>query len=329
MKLKLFQKLIAIIPFIAILLTSCMTDEVEEIPPETMYNEGLLLRTEGKYADASKKFEDIERVHPYSPYAKKALINLAYTNYARKRYTEAVSSAERFTTLYPGSEDSAYALYIVGNSYLNQMPDVTRDQTVTQKAYDAFNELIQRYPESEYFSDAEEKLIIAQDQLAGKEMLTGRYYLQKRNFIGAINRFRRVILDYQTTRHIEEALARTSESYYALGVVSESQTAAAVLGHNFPESEWYRDTYALLQRGGFEPSENTGSWISRAFERKGPEAELEIEDDLEGEFDNESGQDLDGDGQPDTNIEEEGVTESGEGLVPGVVADPDTDSERI
>ena len=132
-------------------------------------------------------------------------------------------------------------------------------------------------------------------------------------------------MDYQTTRHIEEALARTSESYYALGVVSESQTAAAVLGHNFPESEWYRDTYALLQEGGFEPSENTGSWISRAFERKGPEAEIGIEEGIEGE----SGQDLDGDGLPDTDSETEGEIESEEGIVPGEEVDSDADSERI
>ena len=130
-----------------------------------------------------KKFEEIERVHPYSPYAKKGFNKFSiYKLCTRKRYSEAVSSAERFTTLYPGSEDSAYALYIVGNSYLNQMPDVTRDQTVTQNAYDAFNELIQRYPDSEYFSDAEEKLIIAQDQLAGKEMLTGTILFTKKEF---------------------------------------------------------------------------------------------------------------------------------------------------
>ena len=329
MKLESSLKFITIFSVLLISLVSCMTDEVEEIPPETLYNEGLILRAEGDYADASKKFEEIERVHPYSPYAKKALINLAYTNYARKRYTEAISSAERFTTLYPGSDDSAYALYVVGNSYLNQMPDITRDQTVTQNAYDAFNELIQRYPDSEYFSDAEKKLVIAHDQLAGKEMLTGRYYLQKRNFVGAINRFRRVIQDYQTTRHIEEALARTSESYYALGVVSESQTAAAVLGHNFPDSEWYRDTYNLLQEGGFEPKENTGSWISRAFEKKGPEAVIEDEEGIEGELDGQAGQDLDGDGEPDQNSEATSDVESDEDITPGEEVDSEADSERI
>ena len=329
MKLEYSLKFITIFSVLLISLVSCMTDEVEEIPPETLYNEGLILRAEGDYADASKKFEEIERVHPYSPYAKKALINLAYTNYARKRYTEAISSAERFTTLYPGSDDSAYALYVVGNSYLNQMPDITRDQTVTQNAYDAFNELIQRYPDSEYFSDAEKKLVIAHDQLAGKEMLTGRYYLQKRNFVGAINRFRRVIQDYQTTRHIEEALARTSESYYALGVVSESQTAAAVLGHNFPDSEWYQDTYNLLQEGGFEPKENTGSWISRAFEKKGPEAVIEDEEGIEGELDGQAGQDLDGDGEPDQNSEATSDVESDEDITPGEEVDTEADSERI
>lgn len=255
----------------AFALVSCAgQNDAEETPPEELYEEGLVLRDAGELAEASAKFEEVERVHPYSPYAKKSLINLAYTNYERQRYPEAIAAAERFSTLYPGSADTAYALYIVGNANFQQIPDITRDQQSTQNAYDAFNELIQKYPESDYVEDSKQKSRVAQDQLAGKEMVTGRYYLQKRNFVAAINRFKIVVEEHQTTRHIEEALARTCEAFYSLGVVSEAQTAAAVLGHNFPDSEWYRDTYALLQSGGYEPAENTGSWISKAFETINP-----------------------------------------------------------
>lgn len=238
---------------------------LDDTPPDQLYNEALVLKAQGDLKSAGKKFQDVDKAHPYSQYAKKSLINLAYTNYARGKYTDAINAARRFATLYPGSPDSAYALYIVGNSYIRQMPDITRDQKVTYKAFEAFNEVIQRYPDSEYVDDSKRKIRVAQDQLAGKEMQVGRFYLKKRNYIAAINRFKVVIQTFQTTRHVEEALARTSESYYALGVVPEAQTAAAVLGHNFPDSDWYRDSYTLLQKGGYEPKEDKGSWISKAF----------------------------------------------------------------
>lgn len=238
---------------------------LNEIPAETLYDEGLALRAQGKLSAASKKFEELDRLYPYSEYAKKSLVNMAYLNYSRGKYTEAVSAAQRFLTLFPGSEDAAYALYIVGQSYFKQMPDITRDQSMTEKAASAFNELLQRYPDSEYAEDAEKKLRITHDQLGGKEMQVGRFYLERRNYVAAINRFKAVVLRYQTTRHVEEALFRLTESYYALGVVSEAQTAAAVLGHNFPDSVWYKNAYSLLSKGGYEPAEDTGSWISKAF----------------------------------------------------------------
>lgn len=238
---------------------------LNDTPPEVLYNEGLALRAQGKLAPASKKFEELDKLYPYSEYAKKSLVNMAYVNFSRGKYAEAISAARRFLTLYPGNEDAAYALYIIGQSYFRQMPDITRDQETTEKARAAFNELLQRYPDSEYASDAEAKLRIVQDQLGGKEMQVGRYYLEKRNYIAAINRFKTVVIHYQTTRHVEEALFRLTEGYYALGVVSEAQTAAAVLGHNFPDSQWYKDAYSLLNKGGYEPSEDSGSWISKAF----------------------------------------------------------------
>jgi len=237
-----------------------------DTPPEVLYNEGLALRNEGRLADARVKFEEVDKLHPYSEYSRKSLINLAYLNYSTGKFTEAISAAKRFATLYPGDEDTAYALYIIGQSYHKQIPDVTRDQEMTKRALAAFSDLVQRYPDSEYAEDARTKIRIAQDQLAGKEMEVGRYYLKRNHQIAAINRFKAVVLEYQTTRHVEEALFRLTESYYQLGVINEAQTAAAVLGHNFPDSDWYKNAFSLLKTGGYSPDEDQGSWISRAFD---------------------------------------------------------------
>ncbi|WP_428640902.1 outer membrane protein assembly factor BamD [Roseibium sp.] len=238
---------------------------LNDTPAEVLFNEGLALRAQGKLRDSTQKFEELDKLYPYSEYSKKSLVNLAFLNYSRGKYSEAVNAAKRFVTLYPGDEDSAYMLYIAGQSYFRQMPDITRDQAVTRKSAAAFNELIQRFPESEYVPDAEQKLRIVKDQLGGKEMQVGRYYLKRRNYVAGINRFKTVVVEFQTTRHVEEALFRLTEAYYALGVVNEAQTAAAVLGHNYPDSQWYKDAYSLLNKGGYEPSEDSGSWISRAF----------------------------------------------------------------
>ncbi len=154
----------------------------------------------------------------------------------------------------------------MGMSYFNQIPDATRDQERTELAIKAMEELITKYPKSEYVVDAREKILVARDQLAGKEMNVGRYYLQQRNYTGAVNRFRDVITKYQTTRHVEEALMRLTEAYMALGITNEAQTAAAVLGHNFPDSRWYKDAYVLLESGGLAPREDRASYISRAFQ---------------------------------------------------------------
>lgn len=236
-----------------------------DVPAETLYNEGLALRNEGRLSEASDKFAELDKFYPYSEYARKSLINVAYLNYSRGKFPEAINAAKRFTTLYPGNPDSAYALYIIGQSYFRQVPDVARDQENTQRAQAAFSELVQRFPDSEYAEDARTKLRATEDQLAGKEMEVGRYYLKRHNNVAAINRFKAVVINYQTTRHVEEALFRLTENYYALGVINEAQTAAAVLGHNYPDSQWYKDAYSLLQSGGYEPSEDSGSWISRTF----------------------------------------------------------------
>ncbi len=252
------------------LVAGCSSDEplepFVEIPAEQSYNAGIAYMREGNLAEATKKFEEVDAQHPYSEWARKSLIMTTYTNYTRGNYEEAVTSAKRYLTLYPGSEDAAYAQFLIGQSYFNQIPDVTRDQRATRQALQAMAELVQRYPESPYAAEGQKKIEIARDQLAGQEMETGRYYLNRRQYIGAVNRFKVVVQDFQTTRHIEEALMRLTEAYYAMGLVSEAQTAAAVLGHNYPESRWYKDAYTLLATQGLEPREDTGSWISQAFQ---------------------------------------------------------------
>jgi outer membrane protein assembly factor BamD len=171
--------------------------------------------------------------------------------------------------LHPGSPDAAYAQFLIAASHYDQISDITRDQTRTEKAIAALEEVVRKYPTSEYSVSAKAKLEAARDQLAGREMNVGRYYMQKRNYTAAINRFKLVVTQYQTTRHVEEALARLTEAYMAIGIVDEAQTAAAVLGHNFPDSPWYKDAYKLVKSGGVEPSENQGSYISKAFKKLG------------------------------------------------------------
>jgi outer membrane protein assembly factor BamD len=239
-------------------------------PADKLYNEGLfLLNNRQDYKAATKKFEEVERQHPYSEWARKALLMSAYGHYQANEYEEAIAAAKRYVTLHPGSPDAAYAQFIVGSAYFDQIPDVTRDQGRTEKAVAALDEVARKFPNTEYAVSAKRKMDIARDQLAGKEMGTGRYYMDKKDFTGAINRFKIVVTQYQTTRHVEEALMRLTEAYMALGIVPEAQTAAAVLGHNFPDSSWYQDAYRLVKNGGVEPAENKSSWISRAFQKIG------------------------------------------------------------
>ena len=244
---------------------SSYVDTIE--PADVLYNQALANLNSGRLKEAARKFEAVDRQHPYSEYARKSNVMAAFTSYKLGQYDTAIQAARRFINLYPTDEDAPYAQYIIGLSYFNQMPVVTRDQRDTQLAIQNFNELLERYPGSIYEDDARAKLRIARDQIAGKEMQVGRYYLERRQYPGAINRFRAVVERYPNTRHIEEALARLVETYFAMGLVGEAQTAAAVLGHNFPDSQWYADSYALLQTGGLEPRENQGSWISRFGKR--------------------------------------------------------------
>jgi len=239
-------------------------------PPEKLYNEGLFLLNNKKDSKlAAKRFEEVDRQHPYSDWARKALLMSAYAHYESRQYDECVSAAQRYVTLHPGSPDAAYAQYLIAASHYDQIPDVSRDQGRTEKAIASLEEVARKYPNSEYAGNAKRKIEVARDQLAAREMMVGRYYINKRDYTGAINRFKVVVTQYQTTRHVEEALMRLTESYMALGIVHEAQTAAAVLGHNFPDSRWYKDAHALVRTGGVEPSENKDSWISRSFKKLG------------------------------------------------------------
>jgi outer membrane protein assembly factor BamD len=245
-------------------------DTFVEEPADKLYNEGLYLMNQRKDPKAaSKKFEEVDRQHPYSDWARKSLLMSAYAFYNAGDYDSCIGAATRYVTLHPGSPDAAYAQYLIAASHYDQIPDITRDQGRTEKAIAALEEVIRKYPTSEYAVSAKAKLEGARDQLAGREMAVGRYYMDKRDYTAAINRFKTVVTQYQTTRHVEEALARLTEAYMTIGIVGEAQTAAAVLGHNFPDSRWYKDAYNLVKSGGVEPSENTGSYISKAFKKLG------------------------------------------------------------
>ena len=264
----------ATLALILALLPACSLFGKEDVipgdPADKLYNEGLYLMN-NKHDDkqAAKRFEEVDRQHPYSEWARKALLMSAYAHYEGTNYDESITAGKRYVTLHPGSPDAAYAQYLIASSFFDQIPDITRDQQRTEKALQALDEVVRKYPNTEYAASAKRKMEIARDQLAGKEMETARFYQKKRDYVAAINRFKVVITQYQTTRHVEEALMRLTEMYMTLGIVNEAQTAAAVLGHNFPDSQWYKEAYRLVKGGGLEPYEDQGSWISKAFKKVG------------------------------------------------------------
>jgi outer membrane protein assembly factor BamD len=243
-------------------------DNYVEEPADKLYNEGLyLLNDKHEFKSAAKKFEEVDRQHPYSDWARKSLVMSAFAYYQGGDYDESITAARRYVTLHPGSADAAYAQFLIGSSYFDRIPDISRDQDRTEKAVSELQEVVRKFPNTEYAVAAKKKIDIARDQLAGKEVDVGRWYMQKKDYTGAINRFKTVVTRYQTTRHVEEALMRLTEAYMTLGIVDEAQTSAAVLGHNFPDSPWYQDAYNLVKSRGLEPTENKKSWISRAFLR--------------------------------------------------------------
>jgi outer membrane protein assembly factor BamD len=226
----------------------------------SLYTAAQRTMNQGDYQTAAKLFDEVERQHPYSVWARHAQVMSAFNYYLGQKYNDAINSAQRFLTIHPGSDEAPYAQYIVAMSYYQQIPDVTRDQSVTQSASDAFNELIRRYPESRYAADARLKLDLISDHLAGKEMEVGRYYQRSGQWLAATYRFRNVIDNYQTTSDTPEALERLVECYLALGIPDEARKASAVLGKNYPGTYWYRQSLRLL----IAEQKHTGMWTASA-----------------------------------------------------------------
>ncbi|MGB3810513.1 MAG: outer membrane protein assembly factor BamD [Parvibaculum sp.] len=237
----------------------------EERPVEQIYNKAMDLLADGSYQKAAAEFDEVERQHPYSVWARRATLMSAYAHYKVNEYDDAILTAQRYISLHPGSKEVSYAYYLVALCYYEQISDVGRDQQMTQNALASLTAVIQRFPQSEYARDARLKFDLTRDHLGGKEMEIGRYYLKKHDYIAAINRFRVVVEQYQTTTHTPEALHRLVEAYLSLGIKSEAQTAAAILGYNYPGSDWYQDSYGLLAGQGLKPEENKESWISKAW----------------------------------------------------------------
>ena len=239
-------------------------DYVEQ-PVEVLYNRALDNLGAQEYKAAAKGFEEVDRQHPYSVWATKAEIMAAFAYYQSNKYDEAIIALDRFIQLHPGHRDIPYAYYLKALCFYEQISDVGRDQRITQQALDALAEVVKRFPESPYARDARLKVELAIDHLAGKEMAVGRYYQSNQQYIGAINRYRVVIERYQTTTHVPEALHRLVESYLSLGVKSEAQEAAAVLGYNFPGSDWYQDSYYLMTGEGTPAPVDEKRWFFGLF----------------------------------------------------------------
>jgi outer membrane protein assembly factor BamD len=217
---------------------------------ETLYTIAKETLDRGQYKVAAAMFDEVERQHPYSVWARRAQLMSSFSHYASRQYSEAILAAQRFLSLHPGNKDAAYAYYIIALSYYEQIADVSRDQKITQQALTALQELVRRYPETRYAADARLKIDLVNDHLAGKELEIGRFYSKNRQWIAAATRFKTVIDTYQTTSHTAEALYRLVEAYLALGIPEEAFRNAAVLGTNFPGSVWYERAYALVRKHG-------------------------------------------------------------------------------
>ena len=259
--------LAATVGLVLALLVGCAPGEEPyvERPVEELYNEAMDSLLDEDFEAAVADFAEVERQHPYSVWATRAQIMSAFVYYQSNRYDDAIAAAGRFIELHPGNRDAAYGYFLIAMSYYEQISDVGRDQRTTALALQALEGVVRRFPGSTYARDARLKIDLTRDHLAGKEMTVGRYYLRRGNTVAAIGRFRKVVELYQTTSHAAEALHRLTEAYLALGVSGEAQTAAAVLGHNYPGSRWYEHSYALLVDADLKPEADEESWISRVF----------------------------------------------------------------
>ena len=244
-----------------------ITKALNPDPPGKMYAEADAMMSKGLYEDAAKRFEELDRDHPYAQESRRSMVMAAFAYYKAGKNPEAIASARRYTTLHPGTKDAALAHHVIASAYFDDIKDPHHDQTAARRALAELKILVSRYGDSPYAKQAENRIRIAEDSIAASEMIVGRYYLKNGQFVAAINRFKTVVADYQTTQHVEEALHRLVEANAALGIIPEAQSSAAVLGYNYPNSRWYKDSYALLQKQGVKPQDSQGSWISRQWKK--------------------------------------------------------------
>ncbi len=258
-------------------LAGCETDDEEyvERPVEELYNSAMDALEAEEYKKATDLFDEVERQHPYSSWATQAQLMAAYSYYMSNQYDDAVLALDRYIQLHPSSEKAPYAYYLKGLSYYEQISDVGRDQQMTELAANTFRDLIRRFPDSQYTRDAKLKIDLTYDHLAGKHMNIGRYYQSQNHCLAAINRFKLVAEKFQTTTHAPEALHRLVECYRALGMDPEAKKAAAILGHNFPGSEWYIDSYEIVKGVRIRPEEETwyDGWIGSGEKAPPPGSE--------------------------------------------------------
>ena len=236
-----------------------------ERPAELIYNEGFVQMEKRDFDRAKLFFQEVERQHPFSKWARRAMLMTAFANYSSADYEEAVATSQRFISLHPGNESTPYAYYLIAMSYYDQIYDVGRDQATTVNAEAALQQVVRRYPDSDYARDARLKLELTHDHLAGKEMSIGRFYLKENQQLAAIGRFKNVVKNYETTSQTEEALHRLVESYVSLGILQEAKLVGSVLGHNYPGSEWYEDSYELLAEYGVNLNEEISKPRKRGY----------------------------------------------------------------
>ena len=238
---------------------------LEQFTPEQIFERGEYELNRSRFSDSVFYFSEVERLYPYSNWAKRSLIMQAFVNHKSQEYQNSRAAAQRFLDFYPTDEDAPYAAYLLALSYYDQIDDVGRDQALTFEALQSLRAVIERYPDSPYADSAKLKFDLAFDHLAGKEMEVGRYYLKRGHYTASINRFRAVVEDFQTTTHTPEALHRLVESYLALGLTDEAQTAGAVLGFNYQSSEWYEDSFRLLTGQGLAPEVRGNNWLATVY----------------------------------------------------------------
>jgi outer membrane protein assembly factor BamD len=236
----------------------------EERPVDLLYATGAQRLDQRRWSEAVDYFEEVERQHPYSEWSRRAILMEAYAHYEGNQYEDSIAAADRFIQLYPGSPSAAYAYYVKAICFFEQIMDVQRDQGFTENALAALREVEQRYPHTDYARDARAKIDMVNDQLAGKEMAVGRWYLRQNQPLAAIGRFKTVVDKYQTTSHTPEALYRMVEAYLTLGLTDEAQRNGAVLGYNYPGDRWYSDAYKLLTAKGFQPEVKPGKGVRQA-----------------------------------------------------------------